>query len=200
VVTSARLFATLDPTVRALPLESRRPVLLSDTVGFIQKLPPHLVAAFRATLEELEDASLLLHVTDASDSRHASQDGAVEALLETLSVGATPRLHLWNKIDLVDATRRNRLPAAPQDVWVSARTGEGLDVLRRRIDQALTEDPVIEADFELSPADGESLALLHRSGVVLSTQYQDHRVRVRARLRESLWERLKSTEKMVLEQ
>jgi GTP-binding protein HflX len=200
VVTSARLFATLDPTVRALPLESRRPVLLSDTVGFIQKLPPHLVAAFRATLEELEDASLLLHVTDASDSRHESQDGAVEALLETLSVGATPRLHLWNKIDLVDATRRNRLPAAPQDVWVSARTGEGLDVLRRRIDQALTEDPVIEADFELSPADGESLALLHRSGVVLSTQYQDHRVRVRARLRESLWERLKSTEKMVLEQ
>ena len=194
VLTSSRLFATLDPTVRALPVQSRRPVLLSDTVGFIQKLPPHLVAAFRATLEELEDASLLLHVTDASDSRHESQDGAVEALLETLSVGGTPRLHLWNKIDLVDAASRKRLPATPQDVWVSARTGEGLDVLLGRIDQALTQDPVLEADIELSPADGESLALLHRSGIVLSTQYEDDRVRVRARLRESLWERLKNTE------
>jgi len=186
--------------VRALPVESRRRVLLSDTVGFIQRLPPNLVAAFRATLEELEDASLLLHVTDASDSRHESQDAAVEALLETLCVGATPRLHLWNKIDLVDPTGRKRLPAGPQDVWVSAQTREGLDVLLRRIDQSLTEDPVVEADFELSPTDGESLALLHRSGVVLSTQYEDDRVRVRARVRESLWERLKTAEeKMVLD-
>jgi GTP-binding protein HflX len=199
VTTSSRLFATLDPTVRALSVESRRPVLLSDTVGFIQKLPQHLVAAFRATLEELEDASLLLHVTDASDSRHESQDAAVEASLETLCLGATPRLHLWNKIDLVDSGARKRLPAGPQDVWVSARTGEGLDVLLRRIDHSLTEDPVIEADFELSSADGESLALLYRSGVVLSTQYEDDRVRVRARLRESLRERLKAKEeKMVL--
>jgi GTP-binding protein HflX len=201
VTTSSRLFATLDPTVRALPVQSRRGVLLSDTVGFIQKLPPHLVAAFRATLEELEDASLLLHVTDASDSRHVSQDGAVEALLETLSVGNTPRLHVWNKIDLVDETHRKRLPAGAQHVWVSARTGEGLDVLLRQIDQSLTEDPVVEADFELSPADGESLALLHRSGVVLSTQYEEDRVRVRARVRESLWERLKAREeKMVFGQ
>jgi GTP-binding protein HflX len=199
VPTSSRLFATLDPTVRALPVESRRRVLLSDTVGFIQKLPQHLVAAFRATLEELEDASLLLHVTDASDARHESQDAAVEAALETLGVGTTPRLHLWNKIDLVDSAGRKRLPTGPQDVWVSAQTGEGLDVLLRRIDQSLTEDPVIEADFQLSPADGESLALLHRCGVVLSTAYEDDRVKVRARLRESLCERLRRREeKMVL--
>ena len=141
VLTSSRLFATLDPTVRALPLPSRRPVLISDTVGFIQKLPPHLVAAFRATLEELEDASLLLHVTDASDLRYESQDSAVEGLLETLSVGTTPRLHVWNKIDLVDATGRNRLPSGPRDVWVSASRGEGLDTLRQRIDEALTAGP-----------------------------------------------------------
>ena len=194
VLTSSRLFATLDPTVRALPVESRRPVLLSDTVGFIQKLPPHLVAAFRATLEELEDASLLLHVTDASDPRHEAQDAAVEALLETLNVAATPRLHLWNKIDLMGASGRKRLPATPEDVPVSARTGEGLELLLRRIDQALTADPVIEADIQLSPADGETLALLHRSGVVLSTHYEDDQIKVRARLRESLWERVKSTE------
>jgi len=194
VLTSSRLFATLDPTVRALPLESRRPVLISDTVGFIQKLPPHLVAAFRATLEELEDASLLLHVTDASDLRYESQDSAVEGLLETLSVGATPRLHVWNKIDLVDPTGRIRPPSGPLDIWISATTGEGLDTLRQRIDESLTADPVIEAELDLSPADGESLALIHRSGVVLSTQYGDERVKVRARLRESLWRRLKSRE------
>jgi GTP-binding protein HflX len=197
VLTSSRLFATLDPTVRALPLPSRRPVLISDTVGFIQKLPPYLVAAFRATLEELEDASLLLQVTDASDQRYESQDSAVEGLLETLSVGTTPRLHVWNKIDLVDATGRNRLPSGPHDVWVSASSGEGLDTLRQRIDEALTADPVIEAELDLSPADGESLALLHRSGVVLSTHYEDERVKVRARLRESLWQRLKRREKRV---
>jgi len=194
VLTSSRLFATLDPTVRALPLPSRRPVLISDTVGFIQKLPPHLVAAFRATLEELEDASLLLHVTDASDLRYESQDSAVEGLLETLSVGTTPRLHVWNKIDLVDATGRNRLPSGPHDVWVSASSSEGLDTLRQRIDEGLTADPVIEAELDLSPADGESLALLHRSGVVLSTHYDDERVKVRARLRASLWQRLKRRE------
>ena len=197
VLTSSRLFATLDPTVRALPLESRRPVLISDTVGFIQKLPPHLVAAFRATLEELEDASLLLHVTDASDLRYESQDSAVEGLLETLSVGTTPRLHVWNKIDLVDATGRNRLPSGPRDVWVSASRGEGLDTLRQRIDEGLTADPVIEAELDLSPADGESLALLHRSGVVLSTHYDAERVKVRARLRASLWQRLKRREEPV---
>ncbi len=197
VLTSSRLFATLDPTVRALPLQSRRPVLISDTVGFIQKLPPHLVAAFRATLEELEDASLLLHVTDTSDLRYESQDSAVEGLLETLSVGTTPRLHVWNKIDLVDTTARNRLPSGPQDVWVSASSGEGLDTLRQRIDEALTEDPVIEAELDLSSADGESLALLHRSGVVLSTHYEDERVKVRARLRASLWQRLRRREERV---
>ena len=101
VVTSARMFATLDPTVRALPLDAHRTALLSDTVGFIRKLPPHLVAAFRATLEELEEARLLLHVTDASDPQRDAQDAAVEALLEDLGVASTPRLHVWNKVDLL---------------------------------------------------------------------------------------------------
>jgi len=196
VGTSARLFATLDPTVRALPLASRRPVLLSDTVGFIRKLPPHLVAAFRATLEELQDASLLLHVTDASDPRHVPQDAAVEGLLETLEIACTLRLHVWNKVDLLDGATRRHLETGPQDVAVSARTGEGLDVLLRRIDETLG-DPIVEADFELSPADGERLALLHRAGVVLSTLFEDDRIRVRARVRESLREQLQSSPQKV---
>jgi GTP-binding protein HflX len=198
VATSARLFATLDPTVRALPLESRQRVLLSDTVGFIRKLPTHLVAAFRATLEELEEASLLLHVSDASDLRHESQDAAVESMLETLGISSTPRLHVWNKLDLLDDVGRQRLPTGPSDVALSARTGEGLGMLLRRIDEMLAGEPMVEADFELSPSDGECLALLHRSGVVLSTQYDGDRVRVRARVRASLCEMLNhSPEKVV---
>ena len=193
VSTSPRLFATLDPTIRALALESHRPVLLSDTVGFIRKLPSHLVAAFRATLEELEAASLLLHVTDASDPQHEQQDAAVEGLLETLGIASTPRLHVWNKIDLLEPAEVKRLAAGPRDVAVSALTGVGLEKLLRRIDEALKEDPVIEAYFELSPADGERLALLHRFGAIISKRFEDNRVLVHARIPESLRERLQLT-------
>ena len=192
VPTSSRLFATLDPTVRALPLESHQPVLLSDTVGFIRKLPPHLIAAFQATLEELVDASLLLHVTDASDPRHESQDAAVEAFLESLEVASTPRLHVWNKIDRVEESARGRMENGSGEVAVSARTGEGLELLLRRIDESLLADPLVEVDFELSVADGERLALLHRSGTVLATEVEDNVIRVRARVRASLRERLRA--------
>jgi GTP-binding protein HflX len=204
VTTSSRLFATLDPTVRALELESRRPVLLSDTVGFIRKLPAHLVAAFRATLEELEEASLILHITDASQAEREEQDAAVETLLEKLGVAPTPRLHVWNKADLLGGPERARLnelvagralkPELPvagaREVLVSALTGEGLETLRRRIDEALADDPVIEAQFELSASDGEGLALLHRQGTVLATRHEDTRVLVRARVATSLRNRL----------
>lgn len=189
VVTSGRMFATLDPTVRALALDAHRTVLLSDTVGFIRKLPPHLVAAFRATLEELEGASLLLHVTDASDPLRDTQDEAVETLLEDLGVAATPRLHVWNKVDLLEAAERQRIDLR-SSVSVSARTGEGLDLLRQRIDAALAADPLVEADFVLSPGDGKRLALLHRAGKVMSTEYEGNRVVVRARVPASLREKL----------
>lgn len=199
VTTSPRLFATLDPTVRALELESRRPALLSDTVGFIRKLPPHLVAAFRATLEELEEADLLLHITDASDPRHREQDAAVEDLLENLNVGATPRLHVWNKIDLLAPAEVKRLAAGidgnstgPTHAVVSARSGEGLESLLFLIDRTLSQDPVVEERFEFSAADGERLAMLHRLGTVLSTHFEDDRVLVRARVRSSLRERLQA--------
>lgn len=139
VEASSRLFATLDPTVRAVKLNSRHQVLLSDTVGFIRRLPSHLVASFRATLEELESAALLLHVTDASHPEREQQDIAVEALLEEIGVTATPRLRVWNKIDSLGPGERERLPSSAADVAVSARTGEGLDVLRQRIAAATKE-------------------------------------------------------------
>ncbi len=156
-------------------------------------MPPHLVAAFRATLEELEGSSLLLHVTDASDAQRDSQDAAVEALLEELGVASTPRLHVWNKVDLLEPGERRKLAADAANVSISAQTGEGLEVLRQRIDEALAADPLVEADFELSPGDGKHLALLHRTGTVVSTQYEAGRVRVRARVPESVRERLRAS-------
>jgi GTP-binding protein HflX len=191
VVTSARMFATLDPTVRALPLDAHSTALLSDTVGFIRKLPPHLVAAFRATLEELEEARLLLHVTDASDPQRAAQDAAVEALLEDLGVATKPRLHVWNKVDLLALAERRKLDAEEASVAVSALTGEGFDNLRRRISDVLAPDPVVESDFELSARDGKRLALLHQSGTVVSARYEADRVLVRARVPESIRKKLK---------
>jgi GTP-binding protein HflX len=198
VTASPRLFATLDPTVRAIELESQRRVLLSDTVGFIRKLPTHLVAAFRATLEELEAASLLLVITDASHPERELQDQAVEAMLESLHIAARPRLHVWNKIDLLDDAEKKRLTSDPRAVAVSARTGDGLDRLARRIDESLTEDPVVETDFELSAGDGERLAMLHRGGTVLSTRTEGGRVHVRARVPESLRALLQSDRRKTL--
>lgn len=133
VLESARLFATLDPTVRALKLAHHRKTLLSDTVGFIRDLPERLAAAFRATLEELDSAALLLHVIDASDPAHAEQAAAVDATLAGLGLAAAPRLRVWNKIDLAGKPPR----VLPEDVAISARTGEGIDELLQRVDDTL---------------------------------------------------------------
>ena len=192
VPASDRLFATLDPTVRAIQLPSHRQALLSDTVGFIRNLPPHLVAAFQATLEELEAASLLLQVMDASHAQRQQQEATVERQLETMDLAQTPRLLVWNKIDLLDESSRARLPKGPRQVEASAVTGEGFETLLESIDRALDEDPIVESEFEFSAGDGERLALLHRAGNVLSTRYQDNRVTVRARLARSLLLRLES--------
>jgi GTP-binding protein HflX len=166
-------------------------------VGFIQKLPPHLVTAFRATLEELESANLLLLVTDASNPQHALQDAAVEGMLETLDLVTTPRIHVWNKIDLPEAAAALRFAVARDSVAghgggvaVSARTGEGLTTLMRHIDESLGNDPVVEADFEFSSADSKRLALIHSSGTVLSKRFKGNRVFVRARVTESLKKQL----------
>ncbi len=111
-------------------------------------------------------------------------------MLETLGIAATPRLHVWNKMDLLDDATRRRLGSDGGGVTVSALTGEGLETLLRRIDQALTEDPVVEADFDLPVGDGARLAMLYRSGNVLSVRADADRVHVRARVPESLRERL----------
>jgi GTPase len=194
VTTSSRLFATLDPTLRALTLKSHRRVLLSDTVGFIRKLPPHLVAAFRATLEELEAASLLVHVTDASHPQREQQDAAVAAQLESLGLSSAARIHVWNKVDRLPPEEakhlRARYEGSPTEVVTSAHTGEGLDRLLQKFDECLGGEPVTEVEFDLPSWDARRLALLHRYGEVLSTEFAGGRTVVRARVGESIRKRL----------
>jgi GTPase len=190
---SSRMFSTLDPMTRALSLQSKRKAVLADTVGFIRHLPPHLIAAFRATLEELDTADLLLHVTDASHPESADHDRAVEDLLGSMGLNSTPRLHVWNKIDLLPSPALRRLPESVSDVAVSAFTGQGIPQLLQRIEDVLDADSAIEENYEFSVGEGDKLALLHRSGRVLTTRFFDHSVMVRVRLRPSVRARLLST-------
>ncbi len=165
VLESQRMFATLDPKLRQLTLPSRRRVLLADTVGFVRNLPHALVTSFRATLEEVERAELLVHVRDAASPTLAEQKGQVEAVLSELNVENTPTLQVLNKTDLLppDAV------AAPGELLVSARSGAGLEQLLAAMDAALTADPLIEAEFRIPQSEGRILAALER-GATLSGQ------------------------------
>ena len=147
VVAEDMLFATLDPTLRRIKLEHGETIILSDTVGFISNLPTHLVAAFRATLEEVVEADLILHVRDISDPDTAAQAEDVHAIMESLGIerGDTKRIiEVWNKIDLLDDAGREaaqRLSAAAigneHPIPVSAITGEGVDALLKEIEDRI---------------------------------------------------------------
>src|SRR6202161_3325867 len=147
VLTSSKMFATLDPTVRAVRLPSRRRVLLSDTVGFLRDLPPDLIAAFRATLEEVQEAALIIHVSDISNPHHAEQDAEVLKVLRELGVEDRPRLHVLNKMDRLSEEDKRVLTQAnghgQNNVFTSALTGEGLKQLLARIDSAMPVDPIM---------------------------------------------------------
>ncbi len=194
VPTSAKMFATLDPTVRAVRLPSRRRVLLSDTVGFIRDLPPGLIAAFRATLEELQEASLILHVADISNPHHAEQDAEVEKVLAELGVESRPRLHVFNKIDRLAPEELAELSAAPANgnVFISALQGAGLDELLHGIDEALPVDPLIRLRLRLPLSDGRSLAVVSACGRVLASQVHDSEVWIEAELPQSVARRLQT--------
>jgi GTP-binding protein HflX len=186
VVVSSKMFATLDPTVRAVRLPSNRRVLFSDTVGFIRDLPKGLLAAFRATLEEVQQASLILHVTDVSNSHHAEQDTEVEKVLAQLGVNDRPRLRVFNKIDRLDSDTRNALSPANGNVYVSALEGTGLDELLRRVDENIAVDPIQRLHFSLPVAEGRKLALVHGLGRVLKSELRDSRMVIDAELPASL--------------
>ncbi|MFN3645891.1 MAG: GTPase HflX [Gemmobacter sp.] len=170
VLAKDMLFATLDPTMRGVVLPSGRKVILSDTVGFISDLPTQLVAAFRATLEEVLEADLILHVRDISHPETAEQAADVMEILGALGVRAeVPVLEVWNKLDLVDAPAREPLMAAAAlraDVLpVSALTGEGLDRLLEVVSEHLGEERV-PRDLVLPFEQGRKRAWLHEQGLV----------------------------------
>ena len=168
VLASERMFATLDPKLRQLTLPSRRKVLLSDTVGFLRNLPHALVTSFRATLEEVERAELLLHVRDAASPTLVEQKVQVEAVLSELDVAQKPTLQVLNKIDLLPEGTHFEAGAIP----VSGLTGQGLDELLHAIDAALTADPLTEARFRIPQAEGRVISALER-GATLTRQHFD---------------------------
>jgi GTP-binding protein HflX len=195
VLTSDRMFATLDPTIRAIQLPSRRRVLLSDTVGFIRDLPPGLIAAFRATLEEVQEAALIVHVTDISNPHHAEQDEQVRRVLEDLGVASRPRLHVLNKIDqlgeedlktLTDAAGRGSAK-----ILTSALSGAGLPNLLTEIDRALDIDPLVRLKLRMPASDGRNLSLVEARGRVLRSEFADGHFFIEAELPQSAARRLR---------
>ncbi len=181
VLVSSRMFATLDPTIRAIRLPSNRRVLVSDTVGFIRDLPKGLLTAFRATLEEVQEAALILQVTDVSNPHHDELDEEVDKILKDLGVEERPRLRVFNKVDRLSKEQRaelihhNRTGVGINDgpVLVSGLTGEGIEDLLGRMDAALPVDPVVTMSLRLPLAEGRTLALVHALGRVLHSEVED---------------------------
>ncbi len=186
VLASPRMFATLDPTIRAVVLPSKRKVLLSDTVGFIRSLPHTLVSAFRATLEELQRASLILHVSDASSRLSAEQDAQVEIVLKELEAEKKPRLRVMNKIDLLDEEVAESLRDDAKTVYVSAMESQGMDRLLARIDAMIEEDPVSRVQLRVPQQEGKALAMLEAKARIYSRKYQDGAVELELEAPESV--------------
>jgi GTPase len=181
VLADAKMFATLDPTVRHIVLPSKRHVLVSDTVGFIRNLPIALIRAFRATLEQVIESELLLHVVDASSPAADEQTAHVLATLNEIGAGETPQILVLNKIDLIPgkpdtAALARRILGDPEQlpagaVAISAASGEGFGDLLHKIDQTLSLDPLAECIFRFPLGEGAPLHLLHENARVLATRY-----------------------------
>ena len=177
-------FATLDPTTRAVRTPSGRKILLSDTVGFITDLPTELIAAFRATLEEVVEADVLVHVRDIADPDNEGRKADVESVLDALDAGVSHDqtvIESWNKADRLDAESyedlrwRTRLPSRPDrppSVLTSAETGEGLDALMVLVEQALAANDLV-LRIKVTPADAAALAWIHENGEVIEERIDE---------------------------
>jgi GTP-binding protein HflX len=189
VLESARMFATLDPKLRQLQLPSRRKILLSDTVGFIRNLPHTLVTSFRATLEEVERAEILLHVQDAASPIRDEQKTQVEKVLADLEVSAKPVIQVLNKIDLVPPQELAHLTNDRAAISVSSLQHTGLEKLLLAIDAALVVDPLVESSFRLPQSEGAILASLEGGAIIDEKRFEGNLVFLRARGPASLLDR-----------
>ena len=192
------LFATLDPTMREIRLPGFDKVILSDTVGFVSDLPTELIAAFRATLEEVASADLLVHVRNVAHPDSEAQREDVDDVLASLGLaeeGAPPRIEAWNKVDLLDGEERDRLleEASRRDnvVPISAISGEGLDDLRHRMAESLRTGEQVH-QIRLSTTDGSRIAWLHARGEVLDQQVDDDAMELSVRLSPDNWARFQA--------
>jgi len=192
VVASSRMFATLDPTIRGAELPSKRKVLFSDTVGFIRHLPHTLVSAFRATLEEVQRATLIMQVSDASSPVSAEQDAQVESVLKELEADKKPRLKVMNKIDLLLPKQRESLRDDDQNIHVSAAKGIGLSTLLDRVDAVLEGDRPERVRLRIPQNEGKMLAQLQAGARIYSRQYQDGLVVLEAEAPASLLRRMRA--------
>jgi GTP-binding protein HflX len=197
VLADDRLFATLDPTIRAFTLPSNRRILLSDTVGFIRNLPPDLIEAFRATLEEVTEAALILHVVDLSSAHAREQLAEVRKVLQDLAAGEKPQILVLNKADRIekmDASVAASLLGEPsaERITVSALTGEGLSELVGAIERKLPADLLSVRRYLFHHDEGDRISLLYERGRVLERKDTPEGVEVVAEVAESLARRLQS--------
>jgi GTPase len=186
VLASSRMFSTLDPKLRGLVLPSRRKILLSDTVGFISKLPHTLISSFRATLEEVETAEVLLHVQDCSSPHREQQKVDVEKVLGELGAIKKPIVQVLNKIDLLPPGEASGFAADESVAAISAQTGEGVAHLLELIDKALTADPIVEARLVVPQREGAVLAALEAGTVILKREFSGDSVELEITGPESL--------------
>lgn len=191
VVESSRMFATLDPTLRVVTLPSRRKIVLSDTVGFIRNLPHTLITSFRATLEEVQRAELVLHVSDATSPSREDQRQQVEKVLVELEAQNRPQIRVMNKIDLLSPEQRKAQRDTPDLVHVSAVLGTGLDSLLKTIDRRIILDPISKAKLRIPQAEGKYLAMLEAGARVLDRSYKRDTVELTVEAPESLLRALK---------
>jgi GTP-binding protein HflX len=194
------LFATLDPTMRDIRLPGFDKVILSDTVGFVSDLPTELIAAFRATLEEVREADLLVHVRNMAHPDREAQREDVDDVLTSLGLaeeGAPPRIEAWNKVDLLSADERERLgeEAERRDdvVPISAVTSEGLDALRERMAEKLRSGEQVHR-IRLPATEGSKIAWLHSRGEVLDQTLDDDEMELSVRLSADNWARFQAME------
>lgn len=170
-----QLFATLDPTMRRVDVDGLGPVIFADTVGFIRHLPHKLVEAFRATLQEAAEATLLLHVIDAADENRDDNIEQVNDVLREIKADEVPRLLVYNKIDLIDQ-KQPRLDrddqGVPWRVWVSAETGEGIDLLLEAVCERLAGE-IMNEELRLAASDGRLRAKFYQLGAVVSETISD---------------------------
>jgi GTP-binding protein HflX len=191
VVVANQLFATLDPTVRRIELPSGRAATISDTVGFVSKLPHDLVEAFRSTLEEVSRATLILHVADAASPELPSQIEAVRTVLADIGAARIPEVLALNKIDRLSEHERARLLARVEGVPVSALTGEGLEDLMERVEATLPRFPV-EVTLLVPFGREDITAMLYRDAEVLEEEAREDGTHVRARVGERLLSRVEA--------